>query len=61
MFSLHISLYNVGISEQLEEAKANELVVEHDGFGEHVWNIKLDDVPHLFYWCKILIFLIYLC
>jgi len=52
MPSLPISLYNVGPSEPLQEANADELAVEHGGFGEHVWNIKLDDVPHLFHWCK---------
>jgi hypothetical protein len=28
------------------------LVVEEHGFGEHVWDIKLDSVPQLFYWCR---------
>ena len=28
------------------------ILVEHNGFGEHVWNIDLAIVPQLLHWCK---------
>jgi hypothetical protein len=43
--------------------------VEHNGFGEHVWNINLAVVPQLFFWCTLIIppsatvltLLVYIC
>ena len=26
--------------------------VERNGFGEHVWEINIDIIPKLLYWCK---------
>jgi hypothetical protein len=45
------------------------ILVEHNGYGEHVWNINLAIVPQLFYWCKLIIppsatiltLLVYIC
>jgi hypothetical protein len=45
------------------------ILVEHNGFGEHVWNIGLAVVPRVLYWCMLIIppsatiltLLVYIC
>jgi len=33
--------------------EGNHTLVEHNGFGEHVWEIQIDMISQLLYWCKI--------
>jgi hypothetical protein len=46
-------VYNVSIAfiYSVDDPQANDLAVENNGFGNHVWDILVNNIPQLFFWC----------